>query len=124
VPSRFRARLGQRFVVTIAPADGCLVFYPLDAWESFSRRLDEAAVKDKRYRRFVRYVSQYTDEISLDGQGRFLIPPALRAFAGIERDVISIGANTRVEIWAPERFAKTVPTEEEAEAIVTELGLF
>jgi MraZ protein len=39
-----------------------------------------------------------SDEIP-DRQGRVMIPAALRAYAGLDRDVVVIGANTRVEIW-------------------------
>lgn len=123
VPSRFRARLGQHFMVTIAPADGCLALYPQDAWDAYSRILEETAKKDKPHRQFVRYVMQYTDEVSFDGQGRCLIPPALRAKAGIERDVVILGSTSRVEIWAKDRLDETAPSEELAEAIVTEMGL-
>ncbi len=124
VPARFRDRLGAKFVVTIAEPDPCLALYPLPTWEAFCERLDAAPVKDEKFRRFVRHLFAHTDEASLDGQGRFLIPPALREFAGIERDAISIGSNTRVEIWAKDRLASAAPTHDEAAAFTTELGLY
>ena len=39
-----------------------------------------------------------SDEVP-DRQGRITIPPALRDYAGLQRDCAVIGANTRVEIW-------------------------
>ena len=34
-----------------------------------------------------------------DGQGRITIPPSLRTYAGLSKDCVVIGADTRVEIW-------------------------
>lgn len=124
MPARFRDRLGAKFVVTIAEPDPCLALYPLTTWEAFCERLDAAPVKDEKFRRFVRHLFAHTDEATLDGQGRFLIPTALREYAGIERDAISIGSNSRIEVWAKDRLAGGAPTHDEAAAFVTELGLY
>ncbi len=124
MPARFRDRLGAKFVVTIAEPDPCLALYPLTTWEAFCERLDAAPVKDEKFRRFVRHLFAHTDEATLDGQGRFLIAPALRDYAGIERDAISIGSNSRIEIWAKDRFASGAPSHDETAAFVTELGLY
>lgn len=124
VPSRYRERLGKSFMMTIGTPDRCLALYPLDAWEAFAKRLEEAPVKNERYRRNLRYIMQHTEEVTPDGQGRFLIPPVLRSYAGITRDVVSVGANTRVEIWAKDLLTADGPSSEDAEAFVTELGLY
>jgi MraZ protein len=124
VPARYRERLGAKFIVTVAEPEQCLALYPQSSWEAFCAQLDDVPVKDERYRRFVRHLFAHTDEASLDGQGRFLIPAALREYAGIERDAISIGSNTRVEIWAKDRLASAAPTHDEAAAFTTELGLY
>ncbi len=124
VPARFRERLGGKFIVTIAQPDLCLALYPQATWEAFCERLDAAPVKDERYRRFVRHLFSHTDETSVDAQGRLLIPPALRAYAGIEREAVSIGSLTRVEVWSRERLGASAPSPEEAAAFTTELGLY
>ena len=43
-------------------------------------------------------------EVACDKQGRFLIPPQLRAFASIERDAVIIGVSDRIEVWAKEKW--------------------
>jgi DNA-binding transcriptional regulator/RsmH inhibitor MraZ len=45
-----------------------------------------------------------TFRIAPDAQGRFVVPPKCREFAGIDRDVIVKGGRTRVELWATERW--------------------
>ncbi len=124
VPARFRERLGGKFIVTIAEPEPCLALYPQATWDAFCDRLEAAPVKDERYRRFVRHLFAHTDEATLDAQGRLLIAAPLRAYAGIERDAVSIGSLTRVEIWAKERLGVTTPTADEAAAFTTELGLY
>jgi MraZ protein len=124
VPARFRERLGVDFILTIAQPDPCLALYPLVTWEAFCGRLDAAPLKDERYRRMVRHLFAHTEEAACDAQGRLLIPGALRAYAGIERDVVTIGSLTRVEIWAKDRLGSTAPDRDDAETFVTELGLY
>ena len=123
MPVRFRERLGTKFIVTIAQPDACLALYPQATWDEFCERLEAAPVKDDRYRRFVRHLFANTDETSCDGQGRLLVPPALRAYAAIEREIVSIGTMTRVELWAKERLGD-VPPADDAAAFTTELGLY
>jgi len=53
-----------------------------------------------------------------------LVPAALRSFAGIDRDVISIGSLTRVEIWAKERYPGHAEPEGEVAGLMSELGLY
>ena len=124
VPARFRERLGTGFILTIAPSDPCLVLYPEAAWSNFCDKLEAAPVKDDRYRRFVRHLFAHTEEVACDSQGRLLIPGQLRAYAGIERDVTSIGSLTRVEVWARERLAGHAAPEGEVADFMAELGLY
>ncbi len=124
MPARFRDRLGGKFIVTIAEPEPCLALYPQATWDAFCERLEAAPVKDDRYRRFVRHLFALTDEATLDAQGRLLIPATLRAYAGIEKEAVSIGSLTRVEIWAKERLSTATPSADEAAAFTTELGLY
>ena len=124
MPARFRERLGAKFILTIAQPDPCLALYPLATWEIFCERLEAAPVKDERYRRFVRHLFAHTDEVACDAQGRVLLPAALRAYAAIEREPVAIGSLTRVELWSKERLGSMTPTEDEAAAFTTELGLY
>lgn len=124
VPARFRERLGTGFILTIAPPDPCLALYPESAWADFCTRLEAAPRKDDGYRRFVRHVFAHTEEVACDSQGRLLLPAALRAYAAIDRDVISIGSFTRIEVWAKERHAAHAGPQGEVADFMAELGLY
>ncbi|MHB8145784.1 MAG: division/cell wall cluster transcriptional repressor MraZ [Vulcanimicrobiaceae bacterium] len=124
VPARFRERLGAGFVLTIAEPDPCLALFPSVTWSAFCTRLEEAPRKDERFRRFVRHLFAHTEEVTCDAQGRLLIPTQLRAYASIEREVISIGTLTRVEIWAKERYSAHAAPEGEVAEFMADLGLY
>ena len=124
VPARFRERLGGGFILTIAPPDACLALYPAPTWEAFCERLDSAPHKDERYRRFVRHLFAHTDEAACDAQGRLLVPAAQRSYAGMEREIVAIGALTRIELWAKDKLGKLKPSDDDAAALSTELGLY
>jgi MraZ protein len=123
VPARFRERLGPGFVLTIAYPDPCLALYPSATWVEFCGRVESVPNKDEAYRRFVRYLFAHTEEVACDSQGRVVIPALLRAYAGIERQVVSVGLLTRVEIWAKERYAFQTPPEGDGSGLMADFGL-
>jgi MraZ protein len=115
-----------RLVVTTG-IDRCLVAYPEPEWSAFESRLaalsqfDPAVVTLKRI-----YVAGAT-ECTIDKHGRLLIPPMLREYAGLSRDLVWAGMVTFIEIWSKDSW-----TEQAASARVnrtaiaralTELGL-
>jgi MraZ protein len=70
---------------------------------SFSSRVDHS-LDDKGLRDPARYLFAHTDRVACDSQGRLFLPAVLRAYARIDRDVVSNGNNARVEIWSRELF--------------------
>jgi MraZ protein len=123
VPARFRERLGPQFVLTIAHPDPCLALYPTATWIEFCGRLEAVSVKDERYRRYVRYLFAHSEEAGCDTQGRVVVPARLREYAGIERQIVSVGLLTRIEIWAKDRYDFQRPPEGEVPGFMSELGL-
>ena len=97
LPSRFREELGEEFVMTVG-LDGCLFIYPNDEWEIFAEKLRQLpGTKDgRRLQRFF-YSNAVTCEI--DRQGRVLIPAKLREKAGLEKDIVFIGMDNKIEVW-------------------------
>ena len=124
IPARFRARLGDHFVLTIAPPEPCLAMYPEATWSEFCAKLEAAPRKDAQYRAFVRHLFAHTEEVSLDSQGRLLIPSGLRDIAGIEREAVLSGALTRVELWALDAWRAASSAPDGMGDLMTELGLY
>ena len=124
IPARLRGRLGHHFVMTIAPPEPCLALYPEATWSEFCTKLEAATRKDARYRSSVRHLFANTEEVSLDGQGRVVVPPAMRDYAEIDRDVVLVGTLTRVELWSPGGWKKAGGAPDGMADLMTELGLY
>ena len=103
VPARFRIGLGDPFIATRG-LDGCLFAYPLDVWEKISSQLESLPFTESAPRAFARLFFSGATEGAFDRQGRMLIPPALRAYAALDREAVIIGVANRVEIWSGQRW--------------------
>jgi MraZ protein len=124
VPARYRESLGVGFVLTIYPPDPCLALFDAEAWDRVCSALEAQPQKSGEYRNFVRYIFGNTQQVSCDAQGRLVVSPQLRTYAGLNREVQIVGALSHVEIWAPERLAAITPDQAQAMAFGTEIGLY
>ena len=95
---RVRSRLAGGLVVTRGQ-ERCLYVFPMDEFVRVAEDLRAAPVTIKAVRDYMRVLlSGASDEIP-DKQGRVTIPQALRDYAGLDRDVVVVGVDTRFEIW-------------------------
>jgi MraZ protein len=74
----------------------------------------DAPVTGKGLRDYSRVLFARASDETPDKQGRITVPPALRAYAGLERDCVVIGANTRMEIWDAAAWETYLARQEEA----------
>ena len=98
MPSRFRPELEAGLVVTKGQ-DRCLVVFPSEQFDQEVARLNRLPRTDRRTRNFARILYGGASDQGLDAQGRLPLPPTLRAYAGLDRDVVVLGVGDRVEIW-------------------------
>lgn len=107
IPARFREQLaesGQESVV-ITNYQNCIYAYPAGEWERIEQKLAaNVSSVNRKKNAFVRFFLGGAVEVAPDKQGRILIPPSLRGYAGLERDVVMIGMPNRFEIWDRERW--------------------
>ena len=101
VPAKFRADLGERFVVTEG-VGGCLFVFTLDQWESVSRSLAELPANDEATLRLKRDFFSHAYDLEIDKQYRIVLPPLLRELANLDKDIVTVGMTTRLEIWGKE----------------------
>lgn len=103
MPTRYREGLVEdaagRLVVTIDHAERCLLLYTLPDWEDIERKLAKLPALDPKARSLQRLMIGHATDIELDTQGRVVIPPNLREYAGLTRDVVLSGQGTRFELW-------------------------
>ncbi len=103
MPSKFREMLGEQFVVTKG-LDGCLFVYDQNEWTAFEEKLKSLPITNKDARKFVRFFLAGAAEMTVDKQGRILLPAVLREFAEIVSDAVLVGVGSRIEIWSKERW--------------------
>ena len=106
VPSKFREKLGDEFVVTKG-LDECLFVYPLEEWSNIEDAFRKVPLTNKKARDFVRFFFAGAASCEVDKQGRILIPASLRSYAGLEKEIVSAGVLNRVEIWDKEKWAQS-----------------
>ena len=99
LPVKFRESLGEGFIITKG-LDGCLYVFPKDEWEVLERKLKQLPLTSKDARAFVRFFFSGASEVTIDKQGRALLPQNLLEYAQIEKEVITIGVSNRIEIWS------------------------
>jgi MraZ protein len=85
--------------------DFCLNVFPIADFAAMTNRIQEAPLTVRQAREYGRFLAMRASEDKPDKQGRITIPPLLKEYAGLDRDVVVIGALNRVEIWDPDRIA-------------------
>ena len=92
----------MRGSVVVTLLDQCLAAYPPAEWRRLEQQLAALPAFGRQVRSLTRLLLSRACDCDLDSQGRILVPPALRAVAGLEREAVLIGALDRFEVWRPE----------------------
>jgi MraZ protein len=108
VPSKFREVLStnydERLIIT--NFDGCLWAYPSQEWQVIEERVSSLPQFKPEVKALQRVFISAATECPIDKQGRILIPPTLRDYAGISKDLVFVGMTKRIELWSIERWKK------------------
>jgi MraZ protein len=125
VPARFRAELAAGAFVS-RWIDSCLAIFPRPEWDKFASRVAELPFSDAGARVFSRFVFSGAFEFVLDAQGRLVLPPALREFAGLSDEVVVVGSREHIELWEPAKWAAYSESMNDADALaarISDLGI-
>ena len=95
----------ERLIVTTS-LDPCLHAYPVREWEQLEASLSRRNPMEPGVKQLMRLYVAPAQEVTLDKLGRVLIPPALRAHAGLDKDVVWAGMVKVIELWSREGWAK------------------
>ncbi len=108
LPKRILSRLGpeeRSHLYLVRGWDRCIALFPPEEWKQFSARFTRSIPASKKARNFIRLFFASVAEVSVDSQGRILLPEHLRELAGIRDKVVVNGVGDYVEIWSAERWA-------------------
>lgn len=120
LPSRFRDALAAagepRIVLMQYPHWKALLALPQSVWGELVKKVMQASPLDARWQRNVLKFVSSAHEVDLDVHGRVLVPPALRSWAGLEKDVVWVGMGPVIHLYdkaAHERqMAEEIPSEQ------------
>jgi MraZ protein len=105
IPTRFRNVVRDNGgILMISQLDGCLVAYTMGEWNKIEARLMDLAEKSTNMRRFRRIFIGEAAECACDRQGRVLVPPTLRQYAELVKDIVLAGVLDHFEIWSREKW--------------------
>ena len=99
IPARFRPALDDGLFITRG-LDRCLVIWDADSWRSMAERVRDLNPWQGDARRMQRHFFSGAVQAQPDKLGRVVIPQYLRAYAGLEDEVVVVGLADRVEVWA------------------------
>jgi len=104
MPARYRTRLQDmaqgQLILTIDTEEPCLLLYPLPEWELIEQKIQALPSFHKETRRIQRLLIGHATEMEIDSQGRLLLPPLLRDYAKLDKQVMLIGQGKKFEIWS------------------------
>ncbi len=105
----------ERFVITKCPVDmgnGAigrgLSIYPLRDWQALREKINQggSGLTAAQLNSIKRLILAPGVECVADKQGRVLIPPTLRSYAALERDIVFVGTENKIEIWNQQAWDK------------------
>ncbi|MBN2015851.1 division/cell wall cluster transcriptional repressor MraZ [Candidatus Dojkabacteria bacterium] len=105
LPKKFRDILGQKVIATRG-YENCVIVVNSDQWKRLLEVFDDKPFTKSPVRDTRRFLIGGASELSLDKQGRFVLPQNLKEFAGVEKEIVFIGLVDWVEIWDKEAWEK------------------
>lgn len=108
LPAAFKKALAEgeeRLIVRKDLFENCLVIYPYSYWEEELLNIRQKLNPyDREHKQFLREFFRATAEVTLDGNGRFLIPKRLTDQIKVEREVVLIGVDRYIELWSKKAY--------------------
>ena len=122
IPTKFRKKLTKGAVVTRG-LDTSLFLFPKEEWDKLAEKLASLPLGQSNSRAFARLMLAGAMDVSLDKQGRVVLPEYLRSYASLKKNTVIAGLYTRLEIWDEkkwETYKKKV--ESDADKVAEQLG--
>lgn len=119
LPAKIREKLSGTVYITKAPLEKCLNLYTEEEWESISQKM--AALPgsiDTNVSKFTRKLFSRALVCELDKQGRIPLTANLLEAAGLVKDIVLVGANSKLEIWDAQEWDRINEEDDDAAIIV------
>ncbi|HWC53373.1 MAG TPA: division/cell wall cluster transcriptional repressor MraZ [Chitinophagaceae bacterium] len=107
LPAGFKKQLPEvdatHFVINRG-FEKCLSLYPLKNWEPLFEKITKLNDFDPKVRQFLRYYLNGATQVEPDTAGRLLIPPNLKEYAELKKDIVLVAAVNKIEIWDSNKY--------------------
>jgi len=104
LPARHREALSaicdSQLVITIDLNLPCLLIYPLDVWEKVEEQIDALPSFNELASRLRHTLLAHADDVSIDANGRLLLPSTHRQFANFDKKLVLVGQGKKFELWS------------------------
>ena len=117
LPAKFADALADGVVITRGQ-ERCLYVFAQDGFQAMHDRIQQAPVTSRDARNYLRVFLSGAHDEAPDKQRRVTIPPVLRTYAGLERDLAVLGVGDRIEIWDASAWERHLAETEDAFADV------
>ncbi|MHA7176065.1 division/cell wall cluster transcriptional repressor MraZ [Arthrobacter sp. Sr24] len=122
LPAKFREELSSGLVLTKGQ-ENCIYVFSAREFEKVLTQMQDAPLSNMAARDYIRiFLSGASDEVP-DKQGRVTIPATLRSYAGLEKELVVIGAGSRAEIWDAQSWNDYLAAKETAFSATDELAI-
>jgi MraZ protein len=88
----------------------CLSLYPIESWQPLYEKISQLNQFEPKVRAFQRQFLGGATEVETDTAGRLLIPPTLKEYAGLEKEIILAAQTNRIEIWDATKYKQLFET--------------
>ena len=120
LPAKFRDELAEGLVVTRFQ-ERCLAIWPMATFVEVAQSV-RGGSSNQQVRDYQRMLASGASDETPDKQGRITIPPHLRAYAGLDKECVVVGAINRVEVWDAAAWEQYSQEKESAYADLDEAG--
>ncbi|MBW2313081.1 MAG: division/cell wall cluster transcriptional repressor MraZ [Deltaproteobacteria bacterium] len=113
IPADFRMALqgkskSKSKAPTLTVQPDCLALYPAEDWGRIKQNLEDAPAIDPNAQSLKRFLMSNAHTCPIDGPGRISVPPHLREYAGLEREVTVAGVGSHIELWNKARYDEEI----------------
>ncbi|MBQ1407570.1 MAG: division/cell wall cluster transcriptional repressor MraZ [Eubacterium sp.] len=112
IPSKMRDELGQKCILAKG-VDPCIEIYPEQAWnERMMHIMSSLRESKKESRAILRTISKNAVNTEVDKQGRVVLPQGFIRDLNIKKDVVTVGATNKIEVWSKATWDSDADVEE------------
>jgi MraZ protein len=107
LPAGFKKQLPEeetgRYVINRG-FEKCLALYPMRTWEPLFAKINGLNEFDPKQREFRRAFLNGATYVEPDTAGRILLPPSLKVYADLQKDIVLMATGDKLEIWDSNKY--------------------